>query len=163
MSTVRIVLGRDEGRLTGTAELKLDRLSTLRDTPPCTVETVEHEQVRDPLAFTMTFWFAYPRRATIGEYGGAMGAAGLDAVASRLASDDVFDTLRRLAPWHLNTLTAGCTHQEALYFDGPYGRGPDLVRTPACPITGYRYGHRWLTRVLDDQALADMTTLGLTE
>lgn len=47
--------------------------------------------------------------------------------------------------WHLNDMRAGCVHvPEPEWEDGPYGRQVDLVNTPACPETGYRYGHAWL-------------------
>jgi hypothetical protein len=51
--------------------------------------------------------------------------------------------------WHLNDTKAGCSHvPEPLWEDSSYGPRPDLKNTPACPETGYRYGHAWLVEPL---------------
>lgn len=48
--------------------------------------------------------------------------------------------------WHLNGMRAGCAHHPYLVHQwDENGRGRvDLDKTPACPITGYKYGHSWL-------------------
>lgn len=45
---------------------------------------------------------------------------------------------------HLNDMRAGCAHQSPVYRQGKYGREIDLDNTPACPLTGYKYGSAWL-------------------
>lgn len=56
--------------------------------------------------------------------------------------------------WHLNDMTAGCAHQTPVIAPDKYGReAPSLELTPACPETGYRYGHAWLVRTLPESVL----------
>jgi len=45
---------------------------------------------------------------------------------------------------HLNGMTAGCEHQTR----APGSIDDALDNTPACPVTGYRYGTAWLYREL---------------
>lgn len=45
---------------------------------------------------------------------------------------------------HLNDMRAGCAHQSPVWREGRYGREIDLNNTPACPVTGYRFGRKWL-------------------
>lgn len=51
------------------------------------------------------------------------------------------------AAWHLNSMTAGCAHQEPVM---DARGGFDLDRTAPCPVTGYKFGHAWLVRLLPD-------------
>lgn len=48
--------------------------------------------------------------------------------------------------YHLNGLQAGCVHVK------PVGKDINerLTRTPACPLSGYRYGSAWLVDTLPD-------------
>lgn len=69
--------------------------------------------------------------------------------------------------WNLNTMKAGCAHQKVRW---EYTRGyaqVDLARTPACPVTGYRYGSGWLVEPLPmrvhDEAHRLATLLGRSE
>jgi hypothetical protein len=55
--------------------------------------------------------------------------------------------LAKLERWHLNGLKAGCAHQTVVWEDSPYRR-PSLDLTPACPVSGYQYGHAWLVKLL---------------
>lgn len=62
--------------------------------------------------------------------------------------------------WHLNDMRAGCVHvPEPVREDSPYGRRPDLTNTPACPETGYRYGHAWLVEEPPADVLAEFRRL----
>jgi hypothetical protein len=62
--------------------------------------------------------------------------------------------------WHLNSMNGGCQHvPEPLWEDSNYGKRPDLVNTPACPETGYRYGHKWLLRPIPAVIVDEMQTL----
>lgn len=62
--------------------------------------------------------------------------------------------------WHLNALNAGCQHVPTpLYEDSEYGKRVDLKNTPACPETGYRYGHAWLYRPIPAVIVDEMQTL----
>lgn len=68
--------------------------------------------------------------------------------------------VRRLAElwrrWHLNDMRAACAHQAPVYDDR--GR-PDLDATPACPVTGYRYGHAWLVEPVPAEVVAELREL----
>lgn len=71
---------------------------------------------------------------------------------------------------HLNTLIAGCDHNVAPTaeqiaapdFPQSYGR-PDVtgwrIKHDVCPVTGYRYGTAWLTRVIADDKLSTLRTV----
>jgi hypothetical protein len=51
--------------------------------------------------------------------------------------------------WHLNGMRAGCAHQSPVLAPDKYGNVvPSLELTPACPETGYKYGHAWLVESL---------------
>lgn len=76
-------------------------------------------------------------------------------VVTEPADGWTFKDLRKLdeirKAWHLNDMNAGCVHQppeSVVYREGKYGREIDLDNTPACPVTGYRYGSAWLVTVL---------------
>jgi hypothetical protein len=50
--------------------------------------------------------------------------------------------------WHLNGMSAGCSHQTVVYEDSRGGQRPSLERTKPCPETGYKYGSAWLVKPL---------------
>lgn len=142
------------------AELELRRQSAFGGDPR-EVETTDHRIVVDPIEFAITFDLINSGGRDFG--GGAMGDEGLSMVTTRKASAETFERLARLIPWHMNGLTAGCEHQTAEYETDRYGRRvPSLSQTPACPVTGYRYGHAWLVRELPAEIIADAVALGCT-
>jgi hypothetical protein len=49
--------------------------------------------------------------------------------------------------WHLNDMQPGCEHQPAEF---------DAV----CPHSGYKYGTRWLVKVVPDDVLAELRNIG---
>jgi hypothetical protein len=85
------------------------------------------------------------------EDGGGQNRDDLRAV-TRPAPGWTLEELSELADlwqrWHLNAMKAACAHQMAA--EVPEGTPWDqrtgyvLANTPACPETGYRYGHAWL-------------------
>jgi hypothetical protein len=125
-------------------------------------QTTEHETIKDPV--TLAFSGVVIRK------GGSIKRDG-----DWVSGGQVLDYVRRVTPqvngwsaedlaklatiwerWHLNTMRAGCAHQPAesvVYEDSPYGRRVDLDATPACPVTGYRYGSAWLTEAVPDDVL----------
>jgi hypothetical protein len=54
--------------------------------------------------------------------------------------------------WHLNDMVAECVHQT------PTGEGISerLRQTPACPVTGYKYGTLWLVRPVPADVIAEL-------
>ena len=146
--------------LTVTVDVRMERL-TRRDT----YETVDHDTVIAPLDFALTTAVWHPRK-----HDWVSGGATIEPLRKLISYTNGFDAhsvreLRRLAEWHLNAMQAGCAHQTVVYEDSDYGRRPSLDLTPACPdirsyhvvggrVTGYRYGHAWLVRVLPDDFLS---------
>ena len=126
-------------------------------------ETVDHESVIRPLDFAITTSVWQPSRHDI-----VQGGATVEPLQEVLQSGDFaagwdarkVQTLLDLAPWHLNSATAGCAHQAVIYAPDRYGReAPSLDLTPPCPVTGYRYGHAWLIRPLPDGFLPQVQVL----
>lgn len=113
-------------------------------------ETVDHEAAIRPLDFAITTDVWQPGHGDI-----VSGGATVEPLREVLQSGDYapgwdagkVQTLLDLAPWHLNGMTAGCAHQTPVLDSN--GR-PDLDATEPCPLTGYRYGHAWLVRLLPD-------------
>jgi hypothetical protein len=65
----------------------------------------------------------------------------------------IIDLLAR--EWSGHYLNAGCVHQGM-----PTSRGPAGDPAP-CPVTGYKYGHAWLVRPLDQAARDRIESLQL--
>lgn len=120
-------------------------------------ESVEHETIVAPLGFSITANVWQPG-------GGDIVAAGrgdlLDNLDSHALGEDVTEFLRgAAAEWHLNAIHAGCVHQDPQVPENvsPLDRtGWLLDNTPACPVTGYRYGSKWLVKPLTDTFLRDL-------
>lgn len=97
------------------------------------------------------------------------GGAGLPALPEHEIMFDAgwsrarYGELRELAErWHLNTMRAACAHQTVVWASDRYGRqAPSLDLTPACPVTGYKYGHAWLVEPLPAEVLAYLDALGV--
>lgn len=74
--------------------------------------------------------------------------------------------------WHLNTMVAGCDHMEhavpadAVLPESKYGRQSAeqtwRLDNLVCPVTGYRYGRKWLTKPLPEDIITAVQTLGVT-
>jgi hypothetical protein len=99
-------------------------------------ETVNHDMVSRPLAFSITTGVWRPDGRDI-----VSGGATVEPLRELATFVHGFDAgkaeaLAELDYWHLNALRAGCAHQE--HSDDP------------CPETGYKYGHAWLVEELPD-------------
>lgn len=117
-------------------------------------ETTSHDHVSRPLDFAITtsVWRPDLRDSVAG-------GATVEPLREVIESGDYADgwdagqvqTLLRLAPWHLNSMSAACDHQHVIYAPDQYGREvPSLDLTEPCPLTGYKYSHAWLVRPLPD-------------
>ena len=123
-------------------------------------ETTGHEQVTRPLDFAVTtaVWRPDGRDMTAG-------GATVEPLTELVAYEPGWDAAKvarlvELAAWHLNGMTAGCDHQTPVMETDRWGREvPSLDLTPACPVTGYRYGSAWLVRVLPDGFLDEIRGL----
>ena len=143
-----------------TVELRLERLERQEE-----YETTEHDKVSRPLDFALTTSVWRPDRRDI-----VSGGATVEPLVQLLESggiDPAFDAdkVRKLIELHehchLNSMKAGCAHQEVVYEESPYGRRPSLELTEPCPVTGYKYGRAWLLEPLPADFVP--TLLGLLE
>lgn len=113
-------------------------------------EITVHPQVTRPLDFSITTSVWRPDlRDTVS--GGATVEPLREVLQSGWYADgwdaQKVSALLDLAPWHLNAMSAGCDLQTPVLDANGH---PSLDRTEPCPITGYKYGHAWLVRVLPD-------------
>ena len=112
-------------------------------------ETTTHEIVTGPMCLSIcgTVWKTRARRGDC--Y--AAGQCREDFASPDLVLDGAIDAaelaklLRVWDRWHLNTMRAGCEHQEVPP-DMPTEQR--LRSIPPCPVTGYRWGSKWLTEPL---------------
>lgn len=119
-------------------------------------ETVDHRMVSEPLSFAITSDVWRPDGLDIVSAGA--GTARLLNLASYSNGFDAATVagIIDLGQWHLNHMTAGCSHQNA-----PEGSGivELLEHVQPCPFTGYRYGHAWLVRELPCDFLSNVARL----
>jgi hypothetical protein len=81
--------------------------------------------------------------------------------APGVAREDVARLVEIWRAWHLNDMRAGCDHVPEPLFESSKGYPQaDLVNTPACPASGYRYGHAWLYKQPPADVLADLARIG---
>jgi len=111
-------------------------------------ETTDHRNVSDfwELSISATTTTADSRRHGDIDTGGQI----IDTVAMANNAPEFLPGLVKV--WrahHLSGLHAACDHQT------PMGDtiGERLDRTPACPVTGYRYGSKWLVEDLPADAV----------
>lgn len=123
-------------------------------------QTVEHEPTpADALAVSVTHeFFRRDRSRSSGSWLLSCGASTPDIPADATWdagwNAERYTVLQQMAErWHLNGLNAGCVHQTVVWEDAPYRR-PSLTLTEPCPVTGYKYGHAWLTDPLTPEARA---------
>jgi len=115
-------------------------------------ETTTHEMVTEPLDFAITTGVWQPSGRDIVSGGATVEPLHeLTSLAPGVTPEMVAELID-MAAWHLNAMQAGCVHQEPRYRKNPrYGNTEiDLDNTPACPETGYRYGHAWLVHELPE-------------
>lgn len=141
-----------------TVHVRIERLERAE-----TYDTVTHEQVRLPLELSVTTHVWRPDDQDI-VAGGATREPLREVAAHGTPSRFwTVESLLRMAElgdwWHLNSMRAGCVHQEAVYEDGPHGRRVDLDATRRCPVTGYRYGSAWLIEPLPGPVVGDLVRL----
>jgi hypothetical protein len=96
-------------------------------------ETIEHQQVRNPLDFAITTDVWRPDRRDIVDMSRVDALGELITFAPGFSASQARE-LAGLKRWHLNAMRAGCAHQ-------PENGHP-------CPKTGYKYGRAWLVEEL---------------
>lgn len=126
--------------------------------------TVEHQPAGRHLRLSITGDVIDPKRRGEARY--ISGGQIVDSLAEvvkfaqgwdRRSVDELAALWRR---WHLNDMRAGCAHVEPVYEIDRYGqRVPSLDHTPACALTGYRYGHAWLVEELPEEVVAYVKSL----
>lgn len=118
-------------------------------------QTIEHEEIATPLTLSImghTFDKGSNRWDcdSAGQIVDTLTRMNPAKLADGWTSEDVAALHALWQRWHLNTMRAACAHQEIVYEDD--GQQPSLDKTPPCPITGYKYGHAWLTDPLPEEA-----------
>lgn len=151
--TVDIYAGSTPDRSMVDLHLRLSRLEREQ-------LTVEHEPVGIRWAMSLSATSYRPKARTRSDANCDSGGQILDkfrrvigdrgTLGERTAIAEIADIWQA---HHMNDVTAGCVHvPEPVWEDEPYRR-PDLVNTPACPETGYRWGSAWLYRELPSEAV----------
>lgn len=146
-------------RLPVTIDVRMERLER-----SSVYETVTHEKIEQPTSFALTtaVWKPFMNDW---ESGGANVDPLREVLKTKRLSDQRREDLHRLIGWfdgyHLNDMQAGCDHQTVLWEEEPYRR-PWLwdpkteTGTLPCPITGYRYGSKWLVKPLPADMVKDV-------
>lgn len=163
MNGTRIFVGTDSERHKYYVDVRLgpDPLNQLAGR----FQTTEHQDLTtEPLTLSMTYDEIDPRVRRDGGF--VAGGAGVPEAVKRITTPAIRrDVLRRMGEiadrWHLNGMVAGCAHQDVVWEDHEYGRRPSLDLTPACPVTGYKYGHAWLVEILPDEIVAEIVSWGV--
>lgn len=119
-------------------------------------ETTEHVTIAGPLDFAITANVWQPRGKDIVAAGPAFGF--LDDLDSYTYGEDLVTFLKGAADkWHLNTMKAGCVHQDDTVPEGVTDViGWRLDNVPPCPVVGYKYGRKWLVEPLTDEFVRDL-------
>lgn len=145
--------GYSRGTLKVTIDVEVKRAGRTR-------ETTEHDQIENPLSFSMSCGVWNQRETDI-----TSGGQNCEVLNDLTVFADGFDAEKaaRLVElwqrWHLNTMRAGCAHVEPVYTTDQYKRRVvDMDATPACPVNRgterepdhYRYGRAWLTEPLPE-------------
>lgn len=126
-----------------------------------TVETIEHQEVPRADVLRVAFTGETQVRAPGGRWredGGGQNLIDLTRVTDFSVGWDAEKRDRLLTlwrEWHLNDMQAGCAHQAVV------GTTIDerLDRTEPCAKTGYRYGRKWLVRLVPDEVIAEITEM----
>lgn len=125
-----------------------------------TTETVEHAEI-GPFRRLSISALGYSKHRRVADSAGQIiDMAELVAhggeVASGLRRQDVARLVEIWREWHLNDMTAGCAHQTP-----PVGStlSERLDQTPPCPVTGYRFGSKWLVRPLPEALVTELREL----
>jgi hypothetical protein len=101
-------------------------------------QTIDHGTVTDCLVLAVSFGVWNTRLTDYVSCGQIDDLGSFVKYAPGWDSDKVTDLRNMWSRWHLNDMRAGCSHQ-----DRNAGLG-----SPACPETGYKYGHAWLVESL---------------
>lgn len=86
--------------------------------------------------------------------GGNHGSHGqcIDEIAKEFSDDENVQAIHRVwSQYHLNGMAAGCVHQVG----GSYG--DDAMMKQVCPESGYKYGSKWLVRLVPEVELVRLT------
>lgn len=155
-----IPVGRIPGEDYGYKRDLVVTVSIRMERNPRFATTVDHAPIVDHLDFSITTSVWRPDRTDI-----VSGGATIDPLLQVIAHgryEDGWDAesvaeLVALAPWHLNALTAACSHMDAdTLVREPDGFGRTRIacgKANTCPESGYTYGAAWLVRPLPSTVL----------
>lgn len=140
------------------------------------VETTDHREIDRPSGLSITGYGTFSGRAA-SVMGGQITSTLLEVTrpAPGLERPDLLALVRIWDAWHLSDMTAACDHMDldtvpadlptyvpSYSATGPSRHKGDLDRTGwmlkhlVCPVTGYRYGRKWLAREVPAEILAEL-------
>lgn len=128
-----------------------------------TSETVDHGQTTDPteVSFVGELWKRGTDPKRHEPLGCGQNLGDLRAIVTPAPGwtlEEVTELAEQWERWHLNTMRAACAHMDTALLareDDGYGGTRISSRDPrnACPVTGYMWGHAWLTEELPADVL----------
>lgn len=106
-------------------------------------ETIDHQIVKKYKVLTIS-GFARKNRLSDYAYAGQIQDELNNKNVRRwlISKEKIKELLEIWDEYHLNDLTPGCIHQKIGNYEDP------KIQNQVCPITGYKYGTKWLLRVL---------------
>jgi hypothetical protein len=119
-------------------------------------ETVDHEKVDHFKSLSFTWEMrALGRRDIAADGAGASWSVEAIVLPAKGWS---MESLRRLAEiareWHLSDVQAGCAHMRKIGL-GNY----DDNKHQVCPESGYRYGTKWLVKIVPDELIKEVASM----
>jgi hypothetical protein len=148
------VLGRVSGEYAGyknSAELVINaKIETSVPREGLTFETTDHRKIETVTRLSIS-GAVWNRSKTDYIIGGQCREAldNMVSYAPRWNRTKVHRLASHWENWHLNDMNAACDHQ----------RNDAGLYSPACPVTGYKWGHSWLVRELPEGVIESMTEL----
>lgn len=139
-------------RLRVTVDVRMEAL-TRRDT----YETTDHRKVTRPLSFSicMSIWSGQSI-VSCGQVAEALSE--IDKLALGFTHEDITALAELHASAHLNDMRAACVHQDTTvpeHVSDHERTSWRLDNVPACPVTGYKYGHAWLLETLPEHVTTE--------
>lgn len=129
-----------------TVSVRMERLARQEE-----YETTQHVWLEGPLDFSISTGVWMPNRSDI-----VSGGTNIEPLKYLVKYENGFNetTAWRLAvmgvDWHMNGMRAGCAHQV---------QGDAGLDSPKCPVTGYRWGSKWLVEPLPEGFLEEVKAI----
>ncbi len=130
-------------------------------------QTVTHETITDPLTVSLTGEECINRFGRRDYLGGGQivdTLADITTPAPGWSLEEIRELRTLWDRWHLNTMRAACAHMvpdDLAREDNGYGGTRISTSDPrnVCPVSGYKYGHAWLTEPVPADVVARLEYL----